>query len=411
MNFKRLKFYQQGVEIQWVSQKERVFMMEKRIVYVDNAATTPVSKVAFDAMKPFFMQEFGNASALYSLGKQSKIAVESSRKKIATAINAHSNEIFMTSGGTESNNWALMGAVEKNHNKGNHIITSAIEHSSIFQLTRHLQNRGYVITYLPVNACGQVDSKQLEAAITDKTILVSIMMANNEIGTILPIKELCEITHRKNILFHTDAVQAVGHIPIDVKDLDVDLLSLSGHKFCGPKGVGALYLKIGKTLSPLIIGGGQERGLRSGTTNTPSIVGMAAALESAVKNMDENAQYVTALRNRLTEGMLKFPGVHLTGDAIHRLPGSASFVLDAVGGPILIAILSELGVCASAGSACSAGSGEESRVLLSAGYSEKHASNAIRFSLSERNTDEDIDYIFDVFSHATVLAKKKEAER
>ena len=379
----------------------------QRIVYADNAATTPVSKIAFDAMEPYFSQEYGNPSALHLFGHKSKIAVEAARKKIAKSIGALSNEIYFTSGGTESDNWAILGSIDRKNDRGKHIITSSIEHSAIYNVTETLIEQGYEITYLPVNEYGQIDPKDLESAIRKDTVLVSIMMANNEIGTIIKIKELCDIAHKSNILFHTDAVQTTGHIPINVKKLGVDMLSMSSHKFGGPKGIGALYLRLGKSLSPLIIGGGQERGLRSGTTNTTGIIGMAAALEDSVKNMDENIRHITSLRNRLIEGMLEHPNVKLTGDPDNRLPGIASFVIDDINGAVLVGAFSELGICVSAGSACSAGSGEQSRVLLACGYSDELATNSVRFSMDTLNDDNDIDYILEMFPKAIADAKVK----
>ena len=383
---------------------------EKRIVYADNAATTPVSTVAFEAMKPFFLSEYGNPAAIHDFGHQSKIAVETSRKKIAGAIGALSNEIFFTSGGTESNNWAILGCLEKNAAKGNHIVTTPIEHSSIFNLTQHLEEKGYEVTYLPVDSLGQVNPEDLGKAIKSNTILVSVMMANNEIGTILNVKELCDITHKHNILFHTDAVQAVGHIPINVKKLGVDMLSMSAHKFGGPKGIGALYLRLGKSLAPLIIGGGQERGMRSGTTNTPGIIGMATAIQDSLLKISEKNDFVTSLRDRLIRGLAKYPNITLTGDPINRLPGIASFVVEDINGVMLVNTFSEFGICISAGSACSAASGEQSRILLATGCSKKLAANSIRFSFSMVNSMEDVEYILDVFPKVLAAASLKQAQ-
>ncbi len=372
-------------------------------IYVDNAATTAVSNVAFDAMLPYLRDNYGNPSATHSFGTEAKRAVEDSRKKIADALGARINEIFFTSGGTESDNWALFGAVELRRKKGRHIITTAIEHSAVYKTAKKLEQDGFEISYLPVNQYGQVQPEQLDDAIREDTILVSMMLANNEIGTILPIKELCAVAKRRKVLFHTDAVQAVGHIPVNVEELGVDMLSMSGHKFRGPKGIGALYVNLKMLVPPMMIGGGQEKGRRSGTSNVPGIVGMAAALGDAADHMDEHIAYITVLRDRLIDGVLKLPGAELTGEAQNRLPGLASFIFKGLEGAPLVPLLSEAGICASSGSACSAGSGEPSRVLQAAGYSKKDAMSPLRFSLNEDNTVDDVDYI--IASMPSVLQK------
>lgn len=372
-------------------------------VYADNAATTAMSDSAFQTMIPYFKESCGNPSAIHSMGIEAKNATEDARRKVAKAIGARVNEIFFTSGGTESDNWALRGALELRRNKGRHIITTEIEHSAVYKTVKRLEQDGYEMTYLPVDQYGQVRPEQLDEAIRDDTILVSLMLANNEIGTILPIRKLSAVARQRKVLFHTDAVQAVGHIPVNVQELGVDMLSLSGHKFRGPKGIGALYINLKMHVPPLMIGGGQEKGRRSGTSNVPGIVGMGAALDDAAEHLAEHSTYITALRDRLIDGVLKFPGAELTGDPKNRLPGMASFIIKGFEGEPLVPLLSEVGICASSGSACSAGSGEPSRVLRAAGYSKKDAMSPLRFSLNEDNTIEDVDYI--IANLPSVLAK------
>lgn len=380
--------------------------MEKKLVYADNAATTPLRKSALEAMLPYFSQQYANPSAMYPFGHTAKSDVENARKRIAKCLNARSNEIYFTSGGTESDNWALWGAAEKRRSKGQHIVTAMGEHSAVYKTCQHMEQLGWQVTCLPVDREGRVSPEQLADAIRDDTVLVSIMMANNEIGTILPIGELCEVAHRRRVLFHTDAVQAVGHIPVDVRALGVDLLSLSAHKFGGPKGAGALFIRMG-LLPAFMTGGGQERGQRSGTTNVPGVIGMAAALEEACAAMEADVKHVAALRDRLIAGVLKLPGALLTGDAYERLPSSASFVFEGLERPPLIASLGEAGICASAGSSCSAGSGDPSRVLLAAGYPEGQALASVRFTLSEANKEEDVDYILEQLPLALQRVEEK----
>ncbi|MFV0527895.1 MAG: cysteine desulfurase family protein [Lachnospiraceae bacterium] len=372
--------------------------MEYDEIYVDNAATTALSDTALTQMLPYFKTLYGNPSSAHSLGARSKKAVEGARRDIAEALGARNNEIFFSSGGTESDNWALFGNAMMQHKKGRHIITSSIEHSAVYRTTEYLASKGYRITYLPADSYGRISPDQLESAICDDTILVSIMLANNELGTIQPIKELCEIAHRHQILFHTDAVQAVGHIPIDVRELGVDLLSLSSHKFRGPKGVGALYVRLGVALPPMIFGGGQEKNKRSGTENVPGIVGMAAALQEAVRKMDSSVPRITAMRDRLIRAALQIDGCMLTGHPQQRLPGLASFVFSGLASKAIVAALSNVGILASSGSACSSGSTELSRSLQQSfehSGEVRHESEygALRISLNECNTEEEIDYI------------------
>lgn len=380
--------------------------MQERLVYADNAATTPLREGALAAMLPYFSGQYANPSAMYPFAHKVKSDVENARKAIAKCLSARSNEIYFTSGGTESDNWALWGAAEKRKNK-RHIVTAMTEHSAVYKTCQRMEQLGFEVTYLPVDRKGSVSPEQVSAAVRPDTALVSVMMANNEIGTILPIKELSAAAHEKKALFHTDAVQAAGHIPVDVRELGVDLLSLSAHKFGGPKGVGVLYVKMG-LFPALITGGGQERGQRSGTTNVPGVMGMAAALQEACDTMEEAAEYVRALRDELIEGVLKLPWARLTGNETDRLPGLASFVFEGLERPPLVSELGEAGICASAGSSCSAGSGDPSRVLLAAGLSEEQALASLRFSLSEQNTRGDVAYILEQLPLAFARVREKD---
>ncbi|MDR2355293.1 MAG: cysteine desulfurase [Clostridiales Family XIII bacterium] len=365
-------------------------------IYVDHAATTPVSEKAFAAMLPYFRESFGNPSALHSYGQEAKKAIESGRRAVARAIGAASSEIYFTSGGTESDNWAIHSACEMKRDRGRHIIGTAIEHNAVLRTLEKLQQRGYTVTLLRPDARGRVTADRLEAAIRADTVLISVMLANNVVGTVLPIEALCGVAHRHGILFHTDAVQAVGHIPVDVRKLGVDLLSLSAHKFHGPKGAGALFSKLPRLPLPYITGGGQEKGGRSGTENVAGIVGMAAALTECVDGLSERMRYLAGLRDRLIERTLQIPGAYLTGDPVERLPGHASFLFDGIGHSArLIAMLNEAGICASAGAACSASATEASHVLESLGYDAARNQSALRISLSTCNTEAEIDAISD----------------
>jgi len=307
-------------------------MMKK--VYADNAATTRLCKPALDAMLPYLTNEYGNPSALHALGRYAKKAVEDARETTARSIGARPEELYFTSGGTEADNWAIQGAAELGKNTGRHILSTKIEHHAVLHPLRRLEKQGYEVTYLDVDPLGQIDLNALEKAIRDDTFLITVMAANNEIGTILPIAEIGHLAKEKGILFHTDAVQAIGHLPIDVEAMDIDLLSLAGHKFGGPKGVGALYIRQGIRLPSYIQGGGQERDLRSGTENVAGIVGLAAALATSVTNMKINTDKVSFLRNRLIEGLLEIPGSRLTGDPVQRLPGNASFIFEGAEGGV-----------------------------------------------------------------------------
>ncbi|MBE3592977.1 MAG: cysteine desulfurase NifS [Thermoanaerobacter sp.] len=366
-------------------------------IYLDNAATTPVDKRVLEAMLPYYSDVFGNPSSLYSYGQEAKKAIEEAREKVAKALGADADEIYFTSGGSESDNWALKGVAYALKDKGNHIITTEIEHPAALNTCRYLEKEGFKVTYLPVDEYGLVKPEDLKKAITDKTILVSIMFANNEIGTIEPIEELVKIAHEKNVYFHTDAVQAVGNIPIDVKKLDVDLLSLSAHKIYGPKGVGALYIKKGIKIHSLIQGGTQEKNRRAGTENVPGIVGLGEAIELITKNLDSHINKLTFLRDKLINGILeKIPYVRLNGHPTKRLPGNVNVSFEFVDGESLILNLDMAGICASSGSACTSGSLEPSHVLLAIGHSKELARGSLRLTIGKDNTEEDIDKVLEV---------------
>ena len=370
--------------------------MAERFIYADHAATTAVTDTALAAMLPHFTRDYGNPSSLYRFAQEGKTHLEEARAQVAACLNAKPEEIYFTSGGTEADNWALRGVAELMALKGKktgHIITSAIEHHAILHTAQYLEKQGYEVTYLPVDRDGLVNPANLEAAIRPDTILISVMAANNEIGTIQPIAEIGAIARAHKVLFHTDAVQAVGHIPVDVEAWNVDLLSLSGHKFGGPKGIGALYMKKPLRLPALIQGGGQEKGRRSGTENVPGAVGMAAALKEAVDRLPEESARLAALRDKLIDGLSKLPYTSLTGHPVKRLPGTASFVFEGVEGEALLLHLDAKGICASSGSACSSASLDPSHVLLSIGLPHAIAHGSLRISLGADNTQEDVDYM------------------
>lgn len=362
-------------------------------IYLDNAATTPLKKEVLDAMMPYLSNRFGNPSSLYSYGQEAKKAIEEARDKVAAAIGANADEIFFTSGGTESDNWALKGAAYALKDKGNHIITSSVEHHAILHTCQYLESQGFEITYLPVDEYGLVDPNELKKVIKDNTILASIMYANNEIGTIEPIQELANVSHEKGVLFHTDAVQAVGNVPIDVKKLDVDMLSMSAHKIYGPKGVGALYIRKGLRIDTLLQGGAQERNRRAGTENVAGIVGFGTAIELITKNIDEHIKKLTRLRDKLIDGILKIPYTRLNGHPIKRLPGNVNVSFEFVDGESLILSLDMEGICVSSGSACTAGSIDPSHVLLAIGLPEEIAHGSLRLTIGEENTEEEIDTV------------------
>ena len=371
--------------------------MEKRRLYMDYSATTPVKKEVLDEMMPYLTDYFGNASSFHLFGRETKTALDKARKQIASLVNADPNEIFFTNGGTESDNWALQGSAFARKNKGNHIITSKIEHHAILHTCEYLEKvHGFEVTYLDVDADGIVDLEQLKREIKDTTILVSIMYANNEIGTIQPIKEITEIAHAHGALMHTDAVQAAGNIPVDVKELGVDLMSMSGHKIYGPKGIGSLYMKKGVKIHNLIHGGAQERRKRAGTENIPAIVGYGKAAEMAKENMENHIEELTRLRNKLIEGVLeRIPHTRLNGHRTNRLPGNANFSFEFIEGEGILLLLDQLGIAASSGSACTSGSLDPSHVLMSIGLTHEWAHGSLRLTVGDFTTDEDIDYILE----------------
>lgn len=366
----------------------------KKIIYADNAATTAVSPAVLEAMLPYYTECYGNPSSLYALGTAAKKPLEEARAKVAKCLGAEPNEIYFTSCGSESDNWAIKGAAHKMLKKGkNHIITSKFEHHAVLHTCAALEKEGFEVTYLDVHENGIVVPEELEAAITDKTGLVTIMYANNEIGTIQPIPEIGEICKKHGVWFHTDAVQAVGNVPINVKEQNIDMLSLSGHKFHGPKGVGLLYARKGIFLTNLIEGGAQERGKRAGTENVGGIAGMAAAFREACEHMDENITKVTALRDKLIDGLSKIPHCALNGDREHRLPGNVNFCFEGIEGESMLLLLDGKGICASSGSACTSGSLDPSHVLLAIGRPHEVAHGSLRLTLCESNTEAEIDHI------------------
>lgn len=367
-----------------------------RFVYADNAATTAVSKAVLDEMIPYFCDKYGNPSSIYSIGRDSREAVDAARKKVADALGAEEQEIFFTSGGSEADNWAIRGIAHAKASKGKHLITTKFEHHAVLHTMKVLEKEGFEVTYLDVNENGIVKPADLEAAIRPDTTLVTIMYANNEIGTIQPIPELGKICSDKGVVFHTDAVQAVGHIAINVKEQHIDLLSLSAHKFHGPKGVGVLYMRKGLRFPNLIEGGAQERNRRAGTENVPGIVGLGKAIELACANIEENNQKTKKLRDRLIDGILKLPYTRLNGDRENRLAGNVNISIEGIEGESLLLLLDMNGICASSGSACTSGSLDPSHVLLAIGLKHEVAHGSLRLTLSELNTDEDVDYILEV---------------
>ena len=363
-------------------------------VYADNAATTQMSRAAIDAMLPYMETVYGNPSSLHSVGQQAAEALQSARERIARRLNASPREIYFTSGGSEADNQAIISAARLGERKGKkHIISTAFEHHAVLHTLKKLEKEGFEVELLPVGPIGTVTAQQVKDAIRADTCLVTIMYANNEIGSILPVAEIGKVCAGAGVLFHTDAVQAAGHIPIDVKAQNIDMLSLSAHKFHGPKGIGVLYARQGIFLSNIIEGGAQERGKRAGTENLPAIMGMAAALEDACAHIDENAKKVSALRDRLIEGLSKIPHSALNGDPANRLPGNVSFCFEGIEGESLLLLLDAKGICASSGSACTSGSLDPSHVLLAIGRPHEVAHGSLRLSLCEWNTNEDVDRI------------------
>lgn len=369
--------------------------MMSRFVYADNAATTRLSDTALKAMMPHLTEAYGNPSSLYRFGQTARTALEEARSRVAVCLGARSDEIFFTSGGTESDNWALRGVYEAKKGKGFHLITSAVEHHAIHHTLEFLKKQGAEVTYLPVDQEGLVSPEDLRAALRPDTILVSVMAANNEIGTIQPVKELAQVAHEAGVLFHTDAVQAAGHIPVNVEEWGVDLLSLSGHKFNGPRGVGVLYIKKGTPILPIIYGGGQEKGRRSGTENVAGVVGLAAALAEAVEKLPEETARLSHMRDKLLDGLLQVPASRVTGPRENRLPGLASLVFECVEGESVLLRMDAAGICVSTGSACSSTSLEPSHVLLAIGLPHEIAHGSVRLSLGIDSTEEDVDYILE----------------
>lgn len=371
--------------------------MEKRFIYADNAATTKVSEPVLEAMLPYFTEEYGNASSIYVLGRNAKKALETARESIAASIGAQPSEIYFTSCGSESNNWAIRSVCERLAAKGQkHIVTSVFEHHAVLHTCQALEKLGFEVTYLPVYENGIVKTEDVRNAIREDTALVTIMYANNEIGTIQPIEEIAAICHEKNVIFHTDAVQAVGHVKIDVHAQGIDMLSISGHKIHAQKGIGALYVRKGIPMTNLIFGGAQERNRRAGTENIPAIMGLAKAMELANTDIEERAEKTSRLRDRLIDGLLKLPRTRLNGDRVKRLPGTVNVSIEGIEGESLLLMLDMNGICASSGSACTSGSLDPSHVLLSLGLKHEVAHGSLRLSINEETTDEDVDYILEV---------------
>ena len=368
----------------------------KEVIYLDNAATTQVLPEVLQEMLPYFTEDFGNPSAVYTFASGAKGAVDKAREQVAKLIGAKPEEIYFTAGGSESDNWALKATAEAYKEKGRHIITTAIEHHAILHTCQWLEQQGFEVTYLPVDEKGVVSPQEVEKAIRPDTILISVMAANNEIGTIEPLKEIGAIAKEHGILFHTDAVQAFGHIPLDVEALNIDMLSASGHKIHGPKGVGILYIRKGVKIRSFVHGGAQERKRRAGTHNVPGSVGMGKAAELAGTHMQENNEKIVALRNHLIDRVLKeIPYTRLNGHEINRLPNNANFCFRFIEGESMLILLDQKGICGSSGSACTSGSLDPSHVLLAIGLPHEIAHGSLRLTLSEKNTLEEIDYTVD----------------
>jgi len=365
--------------------------MSERIIYLDHAATTALDQRVLETMIPYFTTEYGNASSIYTLGRHAMQAIDGAREEVAEILNCRPTEITFTGGGSESDNLAIKGLAFTAQKKGKHIITSSIEHHAVLHTCNYLERFGFHTTYLPVDHYGRVDPAEVERAITDETILVSVMYANNEVGTIQPIVEVGKLCRARKIPFHVDAVQAGGALPIDVAALNVDLLSLSAHKFYGPKGVGLLYARQGIRLLPQLQGGSQERGKRAGTENVAGIVGAAAAIRLAYENLPETQPRIQALRDRLIAGVLNIPGCELSGHPSERLPNNASFVFENIEGESILLNLDMLGIAASSGSACTSGAVEPSHVLVAMGFPAEKAHGSLRLTLGNENTEEDVD--------------------
>jgi cysteine desulfurase len=362
-----------------------------KVIYMDHAATTPTEPEVLQAMLPYFTDRFGSASTLYSLGKETKAAIEQAREKVAQLIGARPEEVYFTSGGTESDNWAITGAAYANKDKGNHIITSKIEHHAVIETCHFLEKQGFDVTYLPVDADGLINPEDVRKAITERTILISIMHANNEIGTIQPVEEIGKVAKEHKIIFHTDTVQSVGSIPVDVNEIGCDALSISAHKLYGPKGVGAMYLRKGTKLLKFMHGGGQEANRRAGTHNVPGIIGLGKAAELAMEKMEKSTARLIDLRDKLIDGIMeKIPDVKLNGHRTLRLPNNVNVSFEGIEGESIILLLDMHGICASSGSACTSGSLDPSHVLMSLGMKHEQAHGSLRLTLGRENTDWDI---------------------
>ena len=366
--------------------------MEKRI-YVDNAATTKVAPEVLEAMLPYFTENYGNPSSIYQEGRTAKTAIEKAREQVATAIGAQPKEIYFTGSGSDADNWAIRSVAKSLKNKGNHIITTAVEHHAVLHTCKDLEKQGFEVTLLDVHEDGVVRVEDVAAAIRDDTALVSVMFANNEIGTLQPIEAIGALCRERGIPFHTDAVQAIGHVPVNVQEMNIDMLSCSAHKFHGPRGVGFLYARRGIPLTNIIEGGAQERGKRGGTENTPAIAGMTAALREAVDHMDENMRKVTRLRETLITGLETIAHARLNGERTQRVPGTVNFCFEGIEGESLLLLLDRKGIAASSGSACTSGSLDPSHVLLALGLPHEVAHGSLRLSVGEYNTDEEMAYI------------------
>jgi len=372
-------------------------MGKERIIYMDHSATTSTKTEVVEAMLPYFSKHFGNPSSIYSIARESKQAIDLARAQVAKALGALPDEIYFTSGGSESDNWAIKGVAYANRKRGTHIITSKIEHHAVLHTCQFLEKEGFSVTYLPVDKYGMVSPADLENAITEKTILISIMYANNEIGTIEPIRELAGIAKKHKVYFHTDAVQAIGNVPLDVKAENIDLLSLSAHKFYGPKGVGALYIRNGVRIENLIHGGGQERRKRAGTENIAGIVGCGKAIELATADIPGHNARIQKMRDRLMRGILeKIPHSVLNGHPAQRLPGNVNISFSFIEGESMLLWLDDEGICASTGSACTSGSLEPSHVLLATGLPVEISHGSLRLTLGDANMDQDIDVVLEV---------------
>ena len=378
-----------------------------KIIYLDNAATTRTAPEVLEAMLPYFTEQYGNPSAIYSIASKNKQVVTEQREIIANALGAKANEIYFTAGGTESDNWALKATAEAYESKGKHIITTKIEHHAILHTAEYLEKRGYEFTYLNVDKDGLISLEELENAIRPDTILISVMFANNEIGTIEPIKEIGEIAKKHGVLFHTDAVQAFGHVPINVNECNIDMLSSSGHKLNGPKGIGFLYIRQGVKIRSFVHGGAQERKRRAGTENVPGIVGYGAAVKRAVATMDERIKYETELRDYMIKRILdEIPYSRLNGHTTKRLPNNVNVSFEFVEGESMLIMLDMAGVCASSGSACTSGSLDPSHVLLAIGLPHEKAHGSLRMTLGEETTKEDIDFVVDKLKEIVANLRK-----